>query len=220
MDREVRHLPAKQGGRLLDVGCGDGAFVSYMTHLGWEAEGVDPDAAAIESGRAAGLNVTQGTLAAIDDAEHIGVYDAITMSHVIEHVHHPVEELERVHRLLRPGGLLWVATPNLEALGHRRFGRDWLGLDPPRHLVLFTQASLDRLIRQAGLEPQPAPLAAPLAWLQFSQSAAIEQGRLPHEGPERNVPRLRLTAAVANLLLRRDVRHADELIALACKPMG
>ena len=35
-----------------------------------------------------------------------------------------------------------IATPNLEALGHRAFGRDWVGLDPPRHLVLFTTASL------------------------------------------------------------------------------
>ena len=48
VDREVRHLPAKQDGRLLDVGCGDGAFVSYMTDLGWQAEGVDPDPAAIQ----------------------------------------------------------------------------------------------------------------------------------------------------------------------------
>ena len=84
--------------------------------------------------------------------------------------------------------------------------------------MLFTHASLDGLIRRAGLEPQPAPPAPPLAWLQFSQSAAIEQGRLPHEGPERDLPRLRLTAGVANLLLKRDVRHADELIALARKP--
>ena len=218
VDREVRHLPATQGGRLLDVGCGDGAFVSYMTHLGWQAEGVDPDAAAIEGARTAGLDVTEGTLAAIDDAEHVGVYDAITMSHVIEHVHDPEEELERVHRLLRPGGVLWIATPNLEALGHRRFGPDWLGLDPPRHLVLFTHASLDGLIRRGGLEPLPAPPAPSLAWLQFAQSAAIEQGRLPHEGPERDLPRLRLTAAVANQLLKRDVRHADELIALARRP--
>jgi SAM-dependent methyltransferase len=218
VDRELRHLPATPGGRLLDVGCGDGAFMSAMAGLGWRAEGVDPDAAAIEGARAAALDVTEGTLAAVDDAEHASRYDAITMSHVIEHVHDPAEDLQRVHRLLRPGGLLWIATPNLEALGHRRFGRDWLGLDPPRHLVLFTHASLDGLLRRTGLDPQPTPPAPPLAWLQFTQSAAIEQGRLPHEGPARDVHRLRITAAVANLLLKHDARHADELIALARKP--
>ena len=218
VDRDVRHLPAKPGGRLLDVGCGDGAFVAHMAALGWRAEGVDPDAAAIAGARAAGLKVTEGTLSAVDDADHAGAYDAITMSHVMEHVHDPAEELERVARLLRPGGLLWIATPNLESLGHRRFRKAWLGLDPPRHLVLFTHNSLERLLRSAGLVPEPPPAAPALAWLQFAQSAAIEQGRLPHEGPVREMRRLRVTAALANLLLRWDVRHADELVTLASKP--
>ena len=156
VDREIRHLPAIPGGRLLDVGCGSGAFLVQMAALGWRAQGIDPDPAAVASAREAGLSVTQGTLADLDLDEHAGAFDAVTLSHVIEHLHDPAEDLRRVHRLLRPGGLLWIATPNLEALGLRRFGRDWLGLDPPRHLVLFTRASLERLLRDTGFEPQPA----------------------------------------------------------------
>jgi SAM-dependent methyltransferase len=218
VDRQIRHLPSQPGGRLLDVGCGDGAFAAQMAALGWRSEGIDPDAAAIAGARAAGVEVTEGTLAAVDDADHAGVYDAITLSHVIEHLHDPAAELDRVRRLLRPGGVAWIATPNLESLGHRRFGRDWLGLDPPRHLVLFTRASLERLLRAVGFEPLSAPVAPPLAWLQFSQSAAIEQGRLPHQGPERHVRRLRALAIVANLVVGRNARHADELITLARRP--
>ena len=56
--REIRHLPAKKGGRLLDVGCGSGAFLTHMQALGWQAEGVDPDPAAVASARDAGLRVT------------------------------------------------------------------------------------------------------------------------------------------------------------------
>ena len=215
VDREIRHLPALEGGRLLDVGSGSGDFVAQMAALGWRSEGVDPDPAAVARARAAGLDVTQGRLTDLDDAEHAGAFDAITLSHVIEHLHEPATELERVWRLLRPGGLLWIATPNLEGLGHRRFRTAWLGLDPPRHLVLFTRASLEDLLRRVGFAPEPAPLAPPHAFLQLSQSAAIAQGRLPNEGPARGVRRLRLVAAVADRLSKRDVRYADELVMIA-----
>jgi SAM-dependent methyltransferase len=215
VDREVRHLPALPAGRLLDVGCGSGAFLAQMAALGWRTEGVDPDPAAVAEAREAGVTATQGTLADLDPAEYKSAFDAITLSHVIEHMHDPAGDMRRANLLLRPGGLLWIATPNLEALGLRRFGRDWLGLDPPRHLVLFTRDSLERLLRGAGLEPLPAPLASPHAWQMFSQSAAISQGRLPDEGPVHGVRRLRALAAIANRAAQRDVRRAEELVMLA-----
>ena len=213
--REVRDLPATPGGRLLDVGCGSGAFLIYMAALGWRAEGVDPDPAAVAGAREAGLRVTQGTLADVDPGEHAGAFDAVTLSHVIEHLHDPADNLRRINHLLRPGGLLWIATPNLEALGLRRFGRDWLGLDPPRHLVLFTRASLEQLVRSEGFDPLRPPLASPHAWQMFSQSAAIAQGRLPDEGPAHGARRLRALAAIANRIAHRDVRHAEELVMIA-----
>jgi SAM-dependent methyltransferase len=215
VDREVRHLPATPGGRLLDVGCGSGAFVAQMSALGWRAEGIDPDPTAVAGAREAGLRVEQGTLADVDAREHAGSFDAMTFSHVIEHLHEPAADLRRVYLLLRPGGLLWIATPNLEALGRRRFGRDWLGLDPPRHLVLFTRASLERLVRGAGLEPLPAPPASPHALHMFSQSAAIGEGRLPYKGPVDGKLRLRALAAIANWVSIRDPRHAEELVMIA-----
>lgn len=215
VDREIRHLPAIPGGRLLDVGCGSGAFLAQMAALGWRAEGIDPDPAAVASAREAGLSVTRGTLADVDPDEHGGSFDAVTLSHVIEHLHHPAENLRRTNLLLRPGGLLWIATPNLEALGLRRFGRDWLGLDPPRHLVLFTRASLERLLRDTGFEALPPPPASPHALQMFSQSAAIREGRLPDEGPLDGTRRLRALAAIANAVSLRDARHSEELLMVA-----
>jgi SAM-dependent methyltransferase len=220
VDREIRHLPATPGGRLLDVGCGSGAFLARMAGLGWRTQGIDPDPTAVEGARKAGLAVTEGTLADLDPEAHAGVFDAITLSHVIEHLHDPGGDLRRIKRLLRPGGLLWIATPNLEALGLRRFGRDWLGLDPPRHLVLFTRASLEMLLRDAGLEPLPPPPAPPHALLMFSPSTAIGQGRLPDEGPVNGTGRLRALAAVANLVSLRDTRHAEELVMLSRRIEG
>jgi SAM-dependent methyltransferase len=218
VDREIRHLPATPGGRLLDVGSGSGEFVAQMAALGWRAEGVEPDPAAVASAREAGLPVTQGTLSDLDPAEHADAFDAVTLSHVIEHLHDPAEDLRRIRPLLRPGGLLWIATPNLEALGLRRFGRDWVNLDPPRHLVLFTRASLERLLRDTGFEPLAAPPASPQAFQMFSQSVAIGQGRLPDEGPVNGTRPLRALAVVANLIALRDPRRAEELVMLARRP--
>ena len=214
VDRELRHLPATPGGRLLDVGCGSGAFLGQMQALGWRVHGIDPDPQAVGGARDAGLDVTLGTLADLERGEP-APFDAVTLSHVIEHLHDPAEDLRIVHRLLRPGGLLWIATPNLEALGLRRFGRDWLGLDPPRHLVLFTRASLEELLRGSGFAPESAPAASPHSLQMFSQSAAIGVGRLPYDGPANGTRRLRALAAIANRASLREPRHAEELVVLA-----
>jgi SAM-dependent methyltransferase len=215
VDREIRHLPATPGGRLLDVGCGSGAFLAQMALLGWRTQGVDPDQSAVAAAHEAGLSVTQGTVADLDPSVHAGAYDAVTLSHVIEHLHDPAEDLRRIRRLLRPGGLLWIATPNLEALGLRRFGRDWVNLDPPRHLVLFTRKSLERLVRDAGFEPQAPPPASRQAFQTFSQSAGIGQGRRPNGAPANAGRRLRALAAIADRAALHDARYAEELVTVA-----
>ncbi len=120
-----------------------------LARLGWEAEGVDFDAAAVAQARARGLRVHAGALEAqrYPDAH----FDAIGMSHVLEHLPEPLATLAECRRLLRPGARLVLATPNATSLGHRRFGRDWRGLETPRHLQVFTAAALRRVLEHAGL---------------------------------------------------------------------
>ena len=142
----------------------------------------------------------------------------MTLSHVIEHMHDPAGDVRRIHAMLRPGGLLWIGTPNLEALSFRRFGADWRGLEPPRHLVLFTTASLDRLIRDAGFHPLPQPNASRRAWPMFRESAALHQGRPSEEGPTRGVRRLRILAGLADWIAARNPRYSDELVLFARRP--
>jgi len=146
----ARHLgpPAEDNARLLDVGCGNGAFLQFAAHLGWDAEGIDNDAAAVAVARAAGCNVVLGSLDELPfRKEH---YRHVTLSHVIEHVHDPLKLLRQCLELLVPGGRLWLETPNLESLGHDVFGSAWRGLEPPRHLVLFDRRSLTLALVGAG----------------------------------------------------------------------
>lgn len=147
-ERVVRALPRKVGGRLLDVGCGNGAFLGLMRSQGWDAHGVDPDAAAVAVCRANGLPVHHGTVQDCGYPEDF--FDAVTLNHVIEHLHDPVAVLRRCRELAAPGGRLWVETPNLGAVSHLAFRQHWSGLDPPRHLALFDQSALRRACEEAG----------------------------------------------------------------------
>lgn len=146
---DQRYLEGRTPGRLLDVGCGMGEFAAGMAQLGWDAHGIDFDAAAIAvAGRHAGVTVGVGSL--IDQHYPAESFDAITMSNVIEHVPDPVETFAECYRVLRPGGRLVMITPNIQSTGHRLFGADWRGLEVPRHLYLFTAGALRRCARGAG----------------------------------------------------------------------
>jgi 2-polyprenyl-3-methyl-5-hydroxy-6-metoxy-1,4-benzoquinol methylase len=136
---------------LLDVGCGEGSFLAAMAKRGWNVTGVDFDEAATNAARRAhGLDVHTGT---IDTIVASGMtFNVVTASHVIEHVPDPVEFLVQCLRLLRPGGCVVLRTPNAQSWGHRRYGRAWRGLEPPRHLHIFTTAALNACARKAGFE--------------------------------------------------------------------
>jgi len=151
-EMRYRHLPPqpKEGGRVLDVGCGNGGFLAVAEEAGWQAEGVDFDIEAVNAARSLGLNVRHGGIELFADERQR--YDVITLSHVIEHVHEPAVLLRRLYELLKPGGMLWLETPNIGSLGSRRFGRNWRGLEPPRHLVIFTTKALVNCLQDAGFK--------------------------------------------------------------------
>jgi len=149
LDASVIYLDHRNQGRLLDVGCGSGETLRTMRYLGWEVEGLDPDPLAVQSGQALGLPIQHGSLR--ECTYRSNWFDAITMVHVIEHLHDPLLDLQQAYRLLKKGGLLVVTTPNVSSLGHRLFRGDWIHLDPPRHLHIFARRPLAALIERAGL---------------------------------------------------------------------
>jgi 2-polyprenyl-3-methyl-5-hydroxy-6-metoxy-1,4-benzoquinol methylase len=148
LDFSVMWLRPVAGGRLLDVGAGSGALVERMRGLGWRAEGLDFDSRSVSAARARGLVMHEGGLTPGRFAA--ASFDAVTMSHSIEHVHDPLAWLTEAKRILKPGGRLVLATPNAKSFLHRRFGQHWFALDPPRHLYLFNRAAMAELLRRAG----------------------------------------------------------------------
>ncbi len=148
LDASVFHLHAKPGGRLLEVGCGSGAALQSMQKKGWHVTGLDFDEGAVSNARSKGLDVRHGQLSAQVFADQ--TFDAVVMSHVIEHVPSPLELLIECRRILKSDGILVVLTPNADSWMHIRYGRNWRGLETPRHLQIFTSRSLASVAGSAG----------------------------------------------------------------------
>jgi SAM-dependent methyltransferase len=137
-----------RGGRALDVGCGSGGWVRHLAALGWDAEGLEPDPRAAAGARAAGTRVQEGAFGEV--ALEAAAYDLVAARHVIEHLPDPRAFLAEARRVLRPGGRLFLLTPNADARERARFAILWAPNDPPRHLVLFPPQALATLVAEAG----------------------------------------------------------------------
>jgi SAM-dependent methyltransferase len=140
-------------GRLLDVGCGTGAFLTEMHSVpGWQLMGVEPVALACRKARSFGLSVVRGKLS--EAAFPNETFDVVTMWHVLEHVCDPTVNLLEAHRILRPSGTLLVAVPVMDSLLRRWFGPEWVEWDLPRHTFLFSSATMHALLRKSDFRLQ------------------------------------------------------------------
>ena len=130
----VKFVPFKKAGRLLDVGCGSGDYLLSMKELGWNCVGLEPDPNAVKSGIQAGLDIREGLPSEITVMNE--KWDAITMSHVIEHVQSPPKALEDLCSALQDDGRLVSISPNPESTLAKIFKNHWIHLHPPHHLVI------------------------------------------------------------------------------------
>lgn len=151
LDAKFRYLPKPTlGQKLLDIGCGNGSFLELAKAAGWDVAGIDPDPSAVNAARQRGLQVATGSITLYDG--ELNCFDAITLSHVIEHLHHPEQVIQAAHRLLKPDGTLFVDTPNIDSKGAKLWGSHWRGLETPRHLVIFSRKALINLLERTGFE--------------------------------------------------------------------
>ena len=137
------------GSRLLDLGCGDGAYLAWSRRDGVQRVGFEPS-----TRHAAALTHRLGcpVYGAIDDLkrERAGTFDVVTMHYVLEHVTSLHDTFSLVHDLLRPGGTFYVLVPHIDSWEARLFQRRWHGLDPPRHVSFPDAGVLTRLAREHG----------------------------------------------------------------------
>ncbi len=130
-------------GVLLDVGAGTGSFASAMQRKGWLVTGLEPDATARENAK--NINGLQLKETEALFQQNPGSYDAITLWHVLEHVHDLHEYLETFYQLLKPNGKLIIAVPNYRSHDASIYRQYWAAYDVPRHLYHFSPQSMQHL---------------------------------------------------------------------------
>lgn len=134
-------------GKILDIGCGRGLFLGVMRAHGWSVVGVEIDQETAENASVAhGIDVVAAGRMGSELPD--GDFDVVTLYHVLEHVSDPVGTVRECARVLKKGGLLVVAVPNILSL-QASFGKQvWFHLDPPYHLHHFSEPGLAKLLER------------------------------------------------------------------------
>jgi 2-polyprenyl-3-methyl-5-hydroxy-6-metoxy-1,4-benzoquinol methylase len=140
----------KETGKILDIGAGIGAFLSGMQQRGWEVTGIEPDPTARKNAQELfGLSLQQPEALYKLPA---GRFDAITLWHVLEHVHQLHPYVARIKELLAQNGKLFIAVPNYTSADAAAYRNYWAAYDVPRHLYHFTPESIAVLMQAHGLK--------------------------------------------------------------------
>ncbi len=140
----------KQRGSLLDMGAGVGAFLSIMKKREWEIRGLEPDAVARKNAKDYfGIELEEPS-----SMQNLAAnsYDAITMWHVLEHVHQLHNYIENLKNLLTAEGKIFIAVPNYTSADAEAYKNYWAAYDVPRHLYHFTPKSIEALVTQHELK--------------------------------------------------------------------
>lgn len=145
-----RFEPARKNNRILDVGCGIGLFLGVAQARGWKVYGTEFSDRAVEICARKGIVMHRGSL---DSANYqADFFDVITSIEMIEHINNPVEDLSNVAAILRPGGLLYITTPNFNSLSRFFLKGGWNIIGYPGHLSYYTPETITALLRRCGFE--------------------------------------------------------------------
>lgn len=137
-------------GKMVDVGSGIGSFVNEMKQNGWYATGLEPDADARKvASELYGLELADMATFYQLPADH---FDAITLWHVLEHVHDLAKYVQQLKSLLKEKGKLFIAVPNYTAADANSYKEYWAAYDVPRHLYHFSPKSIETLMKKNGLQ--------------------------------------------------------------------
>jgi 2-polyprenyl-3-methyl-5-hydroxy-6-metoxy-1,4-benzoquinol methylase len=151
---------APRKGKVLDYGCGTGHFLAACRSNGWQVAGLEPNPRAREE-----ATHRVGQPIGTDDLGGFSAesFDAITLWHVLEHVHSLTDTLKQLISLLKPDGVLIIAVPNVESFDAQHYRQDWAAYDVPRHLYHFSPKTMTQLLKKHKLvvrETLPLPLDA------------------------------------------------------------
>lgn len=146
----VINTTGTSNGSILDIGCGTGAFLNEMQQSNWQITGLEPDDVARQKANEL-YNIQPEPSHQIFNINE-NIFDAITMWHVLEHVHELKAYITKIEKLLKPNGKLFIAVPNYTSYDAQKYAAYWAAYDVPRHLYHFSPKSIEFLLNNTGLQ--------------------------------------------------------------------
>lgn len=169
--RKLGWIDYREGGKLLDFGCGAGTFLKDMERAGWSVMGIDiSERVADRVEDELGIPVIVGTLP--HPKLEPESFDVVTMWNALEHVHEPREVLQAAWDVLRPGGELVIGVPNIASWSFHHFLDTWFGLELPRHTVHFTPGSLCQMLHVEQFHLNSVQHVGRDGWIRHSASVS------------------------------------------------
>ena len=202
----IEKYTGKSTGNILDVGCGTGAFLKTMQQAGWQITGLEPDETARRKAKELyNLN--------LDGPEKLFVlpansFDAITMWHVLEHVHDLHHYIKTLKNLLKPGGKLFIAVPNYTCYDEKIYREFWAAYDVPRHLYHFSPKSMYKLL---SIHNMQVVSTKPMWYDSFYVSMLSEK----YKTGSTNIFRAFITGGVSNLKAMSDKEKCSSVIYIS-----
>jgi 2-polyprenyl-3-methyl-5-hydroxy-6-metoxy-1,4-benzoquinol methylase len=205
---------------ILEVGCSTGRLLQRI-HRDYGVPltnlfGVETDRQAAEVARRGGVAVSESALEVTDFNAR---FDRIVFWHVLEHLHRIGESLDRVRTLLKPGGQLIIAVPNIGSSDARRYGPNWIALDAPRHLYHFTPETLRKLLKKHGFSVRDVGRWIPDTLYNVWYSEKLDSAVRGQQFGLGGIMRATANAALS-LAAGRDPRRASSIIVRAVMRNG
>ena len=195
-------------GEILDIGCGTGAFLNTMKEAGWFINGLEPDALART--KAVELyDIHPQSSEKLFDLKP-STFNAITMWHVLEHVHELHAYIKKIGELLAPNGKLFIAVPNYTSTDAEMYDEHWAAYDVPRHLYHFSPQSMEKLVSMHGLK---ITSLKPMWFDSFYVSMLSEQ----YKNGKENILKAVYNGFISNLKAWGDVKKCSSVIYIVSK---
>jgi 2-polyprenyl-3-methyl-5-hydroxy-6-metoxy-1,4-benzoquinol methylase len=190
-------------GTLLDIGCGTGSFLQTMKEAAWSITGLEPDKVArTKAAELYSIHPQEpGKLFEFPAAS----FNAITMWHVLEHVHELHAYIKQIEKILAPGGKAFIAVPNYTSKDADMYAAYWAAYDVPRHLYHFSPQSMEILLAQHGLK---LTAVKPMWFDSFYVSMLSEQ----YKNGKGNFIKAIINGLISNLKAWSDVRKCSSVI--------
>jgi 2-polyprenyl-3-methyl-5-hydroxy-6-metoxy-1,4-benzoquinol methylase len=168
------------GGKLVDFACGNGAFLARAKEK-FDAIGIEmsPRSVALARQIVSPERILEGPLTEVAATLSEKSFDIVTQFGYIEHEWNPRAALKAAFRLLKPGGVTVLKTPNFNSWNRHIRGQKWVGYHIPAHCNYFTPGTLRRMLKECGFEPLPRPLSDRLPTSDSLWFAAVARGRVP-----------------------------------------